>query len=149
RNLVEVWATARGLDLDAESMAKYATETFQDPKVVKATCRKAETAQRAVVERFGELVERAQKQQWTVAKAKAALHHRRRGADEVEEEGATPLFEHAGKGKTRLTVHLDRVRDPSRATEPARADLLELLHALVREIEAAGAAEQASADAGA
>jgi len=42
RNLVETWASARGLELDARTMTSYAAATFQDPKVVKETCRKAE-----------------------------------------------------------------------------------------------------------
>jgi ParB family chromosome partitioning protein len=52
RNLVEAWARDRGADLDTHAMAAYAAETFQDPDVVKATCRKAEEAQRKLVERF-------------------------------------------------------------------------------------------------
>jgi hypothetical protein len=66
RNLVGTWATARGLELNAESRTKYAAEAHQDPKVVKATCRKAEEYQRAVLERFKALVERAQKHDWAV-----------------------------------------------------------------------------------
>jgi hypothetical protein len=135
RNLVEAWATARGIELSAESMAKYAVETFQDPKVVKATCRKAEEAQRAVLERFAAVVERAQKQKWTVARAKTLLGESRPGRDVEPEVGRLPLFERAGKGQTRLTIHLDRVRDPALATPDACAELMTVLQALIREID--------------
>jgi len=131
-------------------MAKYAAETYQDPKVVKAACRKAEECQRAVLERFKALVERAQKHDWTVAKAKSALAGRSR-ANEVEEI-PSPLFDQAGKAKTRLTIYLDRVRDPGQATPLARAELVSLLQSVIREIEAvpgqaATAKTQASASA--
>jgi ParB family chromosome partitioning protein len=135
RDLVEAWATARGLELNAESMAKYAAESFQDPKVVKATCRKAEEAQQAVLERFAAVVERAQKQKWTVARAKTLLGERRSRAQTEPDLGLLPLFERTGKGKTRLTIYLDRVLDPARATEPSRSELLQLLHAIIREVE--------------
>src|SRR6266542_2910383 len=115
-------------------MAKYAAETYQDPKVVKAACRKAEECQRAVLERFKALVERAQKHDWTVAKAKTALAGRSRANE--DEEIPAPLFEQAGKAKTRLTVYLDRVRDPGQATPGARAELVALLQSVIREIEA-------------
>ena len=102
---------------------------------MKATCRKAEESQRAVLERFAALVERAQKQKWTVAKAKALLSDRRRGSDPEPEVRPLPLYELGGKGRARLTVHLDRVRDPATASDAARAELLDLLQALTREIE--------------
>jgi len=130
-------------------MAKYAAETYQDPKVVKAACRKAEECQRAVLERFKALVERAQKHDWTVAKTKAALAGRSRNEDE---EIPSPLFDQAGKAKTRLTIYLDRVRDPGQATPLARAELVSLLQSVIREIEAvpgqvAAASSQACASA--
>lgn len=134
RNLVESWARARGAELDAQGMARYAAETFQDPKVVKATCRKAEESQRVVTERFDAVVARAQKESWTVGKAKAELAGWRRNAGAGEGEKYLPCFEHGGKGKTRLTVHLDRLRDPSSATDPRRAELVRVLRSLLDEI---------------
>lgn len=135
RNLVEAWARARGADLDAQAMARYAAETFQDPKVVKATCRKAEESQRAILERFDAIVARAQKESWTVGRAKAELAGWRRKAGGGEGEKHLPCFEHGGKGKIRLTVHLDRVRDPA-ATPEAVAEVLQVLRQVLEEIEA-------------
>jgi hypothetical protein len=53
-------ARSQGLELDAQAMTRYAAETFQDPKVVKATCRKADETHRAIVERFDVAVVSAQ-----------------------------------------------------------------------------------------
>ena len=142
RNLVEAWTVARGMELNAESMTKYAAETFQDPKVVKATCRKAEDAQRAVLERFATVVERAQKERWTVARAKALLGEARPGGEVEPEVGRLPLFERTGRAQARLTVYLDRVRDRSQATPGAHAELLATLQSLVREIELALSTER-------
>jgi ParB family chromosome partitioning protein len=139
RNLVEAWVRARGKELDAQSMNRYAGETFQDPKVVKATCRKAEESQRAAVERFDAVVTRAQKEVWTVEKARAELAALRRKAG-GKPSIPVPCFEQGGKERTRLTVHLDRVRDPAVATPQALADLLGLLRDLTAEIEARRAA---------
>jgi ParB family chromosome partitioning protein len=134
RNLVAAWAAARGLDLDAQAMGKYAAETFQDPKVVKATCRKAEEFERAVVTRLEAVVERARTQKWTVAKAKAALGS---GAREERRGGGRKLlFERAGVGGARVTIHLERVHDPARARDPSLDELLELLRNLTRDVEA-------------
>jgi ParB family chromosome partitioning protein len=135
RNLVEAWAAARWMDLNAEAMAKYAAETFQDPKVVKATCRKAEEAQRAVLERFAAIVERAQKQKWTVARAKILLGEDSRAEGAEPEARLLPLFEQTGRRQTRFTIYLDRVRDPSRGTPEALAELKEALQALLREFD--------------
>jgi hypothetical protein len=136
RNLVEAWARARGTELDAHAMARYAAETYQDPKVVKVTCRKAEESQRAVLGRFDTIVARAQKERWTVGKAKSELGEQRRGAGCGKSATHLPCFEHAGKAKSRLTVHLDRVRDSAVATPEAIAELLEVLRKVVHEIEA-------------
>src|SRR5919198_1010553 len=76
-DLVEAWARSRGTELEAHAIAAYAAETFQDPRIVKSTCRKADDAQRALVERFAAVVERAQKEGWTVAKAREAFRERR------------------------------------------------------------------------
>ncbi|BDG08657.1 ParB/RepB/Spo0J family partition protein [Anaeromyxobacter paludicola] len=136
RNLVEAWARARELELDASAMARYAAETYQDPKVVRATCRKAEEAQKALIEHFEEVVTRAEKEGWSVARARAALADRRRKHTDGKGGGGTPCFERTGREKTRLVVHLDRVRDPAVATPEAVAELLTVLRGVVREIEA-------------
>lgn len=81
RNLVLAWAAARGHELDASSMAKYAAETFQDLKVVKATCQKAEQAGRKLVERFDAVVARAVREKWTVSRAKSRLRDRSRSVE--------------------------------------------------------------------
>jgi hypothetical protein len=117
-------------------MARYSAETFQDPKVVKATCRKAEESQRALLERFDAIVARAQKEGWTVARAKAELAERRRKSGAKR---ALPCFEQSGKGQNRITVHLDRVRDPAVATAESLEALLAVLRNLVREIESSRA----------
>ena len=57
------------VEVDARAMKRYAPETFQDLKVVKDTCRKAEESQRAVLARFDAVVERAQEEDWTVKKS--------------------------------------------------------------------------------
>ena len=134
RNLVEAWARSRGMELDAQAMAVYAADTFQDPKIVKATCRKADEAQQALLERFAAVVQRAQKEGWTVARARAALAERRRSGRGRSKRA--PCFEQGGPGKTRLTLHLDRIRDPARATPDALNALLDVLRGIVREIEA-------------
>jgi ParB/RepB/Spo0J family partition protein len=131
RNLVEVWARARGAELDARVMTRYASETFQDPNIVKATCRKAEDSQRAVLERFDAIVARALKESWTVRKAKVELAERRR---RVGGGKHLSCFERTGNGQSQITVHLDRVRDPAIATESVAA-LLTALREIVREIE--------------
>lgn len=136
RNLVEAWARARGLELDAAAMVRYAAETYQDPKVVKATCRKAEESQKALIEHFEEVVTRAEKEGWTVAKARAALADRRRKHTDGKGGEGTPCFERTGREKTRLIVHLDRARDPAVATPEAIAELLTVLRGVVSEIEA-------------
>ncbi len=147
RNLVEAWARARGMELDTQAITRYAAETFQDPKVVKATCRKAEDSQRAVLERFDVIVARAQKESWTVGKAKAELADRRRKSGVGKGAGRLPCFEQAGKGSTRLTIHLDRVRDPASATPEALTDLLSVLRGLVRELESVTPSAAAQSDA--
>ena len=78
RGLVAAWARARGLELSAHAMARYAAETFQDPRVVKATCRKAEDSERAMRAEFDAVVERAAKERWTVAKTKTEVAALRR-----------------------------------------------------------------------
>ena len=133
RNLVASWAVARGLELSADAMNKYAAETFQDPKVVKATCRKVEEFQRAAHERFKAVVERAQKQKWTVVKARAALAVKTESDGETEET-VRPLFEQTGKARPRLTIYLDRLRDPALATPHARAELVTTLQGLIPEL---------------
>ncbi len=135
RKVVEDWARSRGMDLDAQAMTRYAAETFQDPKVVKATCRKAEESQQAILGRFDAIVARAQKEGWTVGKAKAELGDRRRRASSERSEKLLPCFEQGGKDKARLTVHLDRVRDPTLVTPEELDGLLSVLRDLVREVE--------------
>jgi len=130
-NLVASWARSRGLALNLEAMSKYAAETFQDPKVVKATCRKAEELQSAVQERFKAVVDRAQKQKWTVARARAVLAGK---GGESEEEGRPVLFEYGGKARARLTVHLDRLRNRALGTREERADLVAVLLGIIGEI---------------
>lgn len=49
--------------------------------------------------------------------------------------GARTYFERGGKGNSRLTVHFDRVRDPTPGDPEARAELLGVLRSLVAEIE--------------
>jgi ParB family chromosome partitioning protein len=92
RNLVASWARARGLELGAQAMTRYAAETFQDPKVVKATCRKAEESERALLARYDDLVTRACNERWTVAETKAAVASLRRDAAQARlpAEGSTP-----------------------------------------------------------
>jgi len=137
RNLVEAWARSRGAELDAQTMAAYAAETFQDPKVVKVTCLKAEDAQRKLVDRFTAVVERAQKEGWTVARAREALRERRRTARAAR---MLPCLERAGKDNARVTVHLDRLRAAAGTSPDSIAEALSLLREIVCEIEAAGAA---------
>ncbi|GAO01307.1 putative chromosome-partitioning protein ParB [Anaeromyxobacter sp. PSR-1] len=137
RNLVEAWARSRGAELDAQAMAAFAAETFQDPKAVKATCLKAETAQGKLVDRFAAVVERAQKEGWTVAKAREAHRERRRTARAVRK---LPCLERAGKDNARVTVHLDRLRAAAGTSPESIAEALGVLRAIVGEIEAAGAA---------
>ena len=143
RNLVEAWARSRGAELDAQTMAAYAAETFQDPKVVKATCLKAEDAQRKLVDRFTTVVERAQKEGWTVAKAREALRGRRRTARPARK---LPCLERAGKDNARVTVHLDRLRAAAGTSPDSIAEALRVLREIVYEIEAAGAAGSATVE---
>jgi ParB family chromosome partitioning protein len=133
RNLVAAWAAARGLELDAQAMAKYAAETFQDPKIVKATCRKAEECEKAVAARFAAVVERARAQKWTVAKAKAALGPSAR--DRKHTDSRQLMFERTGKGGALLTIYLDRVRDPEARRPEACAELVTVLQSLLCELE--------------
>ncbi len=133
RNLLETWARARGAELDGQAMARYAAETFQDPKVVKATCRKAEASQRAVLERFDTIVAQAAKKGWTVERAKAELSSLRAKAG-ARKAKHLPCYEQARKG-SRLTVHLDRVRNPDLATPESLASLLGVLRDLTSEVE--------------
>jgi ParB family chromosome partitioning protein len=134
RNLVLAWAAARGLELDASSMAKYAAETFQDPKVVKATCQKAEQAGRKLVERFDAVVARAVREKWTVSRAKSRLRDRDRSS-ESGSPGPQPLFERAGKGSdARLVVHVGRLHDPETAAAPALSELFAVLDPLTRDV---------------
>lgn len=134
RNLVEAWARARGADLDAQAMTAYAAETFQDPKAVKETCRKAEDAQRALVARFEAVVQRAQKEAWTVARARTALSERRRSSRGRAKP--VPCFEQGGPRGTRLVVHLDRLRDPGAASESTRQELGRILRGVLQELDA-------------
>jgi hypothetical protein len=134
RSLVHAWAAARGLELDASAMAKYAAETFQDPKVVKATCKKAEQAGRKLVERFDAVVARAVGEKWTVSRAKSRLRGRERSA-EPSVPVPEPLFERAGKGsEARLVVHVGRLHDPDKAAAPALSELLAILDSLTRDV---------------
>jgi ParB family chromosome partitioning protein len=133
RRVIEAWARERGAELDGQAMARYATETFQDPKIVKATCRKAEASQRAVLERFDVLVARAIKECWTVEKAKSELTALR-AKEGARKAKHLPCYEQARKG-TRLTVHLDRVRNPDLATPESLANLLGVLRDLTSEVE--------------
>jgi len=144
RNLVEAWARSRGMALDGQAMAAYAAETFQATKIVKTTCRKADDAQQSLVERFGVFVERAQKEGWTVARARAALGERRRSSRGRPKP--VPCFEQDGPGGMRLVVHLDRLRDPSRSTESARQELGRILRSVLDELAAAPAAAGTTAD---
>jgi hypothetical protein len=112
-----------------------AAETFQDAKIVKATCRKAEQLQQAVLDRFSAIVDRAKKEKWTVAKARAALAERHRAGNGWSNSKPLPCFEQAGEGKTRLTIYLDRVRDPALGTPEALAGLLAVLRDIVSEID--------------
>jgi ParB family chromosome partitioning protein len=136
RNLVLAWAAARGLEPDAATMAKYAAETFQDPKVVKATCQKADQAGRKLVERFDAVVARAVREKWTVSKAKSRLRDRGRlEPDAAETPEPKPLFERAGKGSdARLVVHVGRLHDPNTAAAPALTELLAILDPLTRDV---------------
>jgi hypothetical protein len=133
RNLLETWARARGAELDGQAMARYAAETFQDPKVVKATCRKAEASQRAVLERFNAIVAQAAKEGWRVERAKAELTSLRAKAG-AHKATSLPCYEQARKG-TRLTDHLDRVRNPELATPESLASLAGVLRDLASEVE--------------
>jgi hypothetical protein len=134
RNLVLAWAAARGLELDASSMAKYAAETFQDPKVVKATCQKAEQVGRKLVERFDAVVARAAREKWTVSRAKSRLRDRDRSA-EPDAPAPQPLFERAGQGgDARVVVHVGRLHDPARAKDPSLPELFAILAPLTREV---------------
>lgn len=134
RNLVLAWAAARGLELDASSMANFAAETFQDPKVVKATCQKAEQAGRKLVERFDTVVARAVREKWTVSRAKSRLRDRSRSV-EPDTTHPQPLFERAGKGSdARLVVHVGRLHDPETAAAPAISELFAILDPLTRDV---------------
>jgi ParB family chromosome partitioning protein len=90
RNLVASWARARGLELGAQAMTRYAAETFQDPDIVKATCRKAEEWERTLLARFDDVVTRATKERWTVAKTKAEVAALRRDAADSRPPTASP-----------------------------------------------------------
>ncbi len=134
RNLVLAWAAARGLELDASSMVRYAAETFQDPKVVRATCQKAEQAGRKLVERFDAVVARAVREKWTVSRAKNRLRDRDRSA-EPDAPVPQPLFERTGKGSdARLVVHVGRLHDPDTAADPAISELFAILDPLTRDV---------------
>lgn len=54
-------------------------------------------------------------------------------------DGPRPLFEQTGRRQTRFTIFLDRVldrvRDPSRGTPEALAELKEALQALLHELD--------------
>jgi len=134
RNLVLAWAAARSLELDASAMAKYAAETFQDPKVVKATCQKAEQAGRKLVERFDAVVAHAVREKWTVSRAKSRLRDRVHSA-KADAPVPQPLFERAGKGSdARLVVHVGRLHDPDKAGAPALSELFAILDPLTRDV---------------
>jgi ParB family chromosome partitioning protein len=98
RNLVAAWARTRGLELGAQAMSRYASETFQDPNVVKETCRKAEESERALLARFDDVVTRATKERWTVAKTKAEVAALRRDAADARPATATPAQVERGGG---------------------------------------------------
>jgi ParB family chromosome partitioning protein len=136
RNLVLAWAAARGLELDSSAMARYAAVTFQDPKVVKATCQKAEQVGRKLVERFDAVVARGVRERWTVARAKSRLRDRERSA-EPSAPVPEPLFERAGQGgDARVVVHVGRLHDPAWAKDPSLPELLAILAPLAREVAA-------------
>ena len=90
RNLVASWARARGLEFGAQALTRYAAETFQDPKIVKATCRKADESERALLARFEDVVTRAVKERWTVAKTKAEVAALRREPADARPPAASP-----------------------------------------------------------
>jgi ParB family chromosome partitioning protein len=98
RNLVASWARARGLELGAQAMTRYAAETFQDPNIVKATCRKAEEWERALLARFDDVVTRATKERWTVAKTKAEVAALRRDAADARPPAASPTQDAVERG---------------------------------------------------
>ncbi|ACL64459.1 parB-like partition protein [Anaeromyxobacter dehalogenans 2CP-1] len=98
RNLVASWARARGLELGTQAMTRYAAETFQDPKIVKATCRKAEESERALLSRFDDVVTRAAKERWTVAKTKAEVAALRRDAADGRPPTASSRVERVEDG---------------------------------------------------
>ncbi len=98
RNLVASWARTRGLDLGAQAMTRSAAETFQDPRIVKATCRKAEESQRALLARFDDVVRRAAKERWTVAKTKAEVAALRRAAADARPRAPSPTQDGVEEG---------------------------------------------------
>jgi hypothetical protein len=83
-------------------------------------------------------VERAHKEGWTVARARATLGERR--SSSRGRAKPVPCFEQGGPGRTRLVVHLDRLRDPSTATDSARDELARILHSVLEELAGAAAA---------
>ena len=113
RNLVASWARARGLELGAQAMPRYAAETFQDPKIVRETCRKAEQSERALLARFDDVVARAAKERWTVAKTKAEVAATRRDAADTRPRTASPTRDAVERGEPYQVV---RKRQPARNT---------------------------------
>jgi ParB family transcriptional regulator, chromosome partitioning protein len=134
RELVARFATERGLEFGV-AISPFAEATAQDPKIVRATLKKADDAERSVAIKFSTVVDRAVKRQWTTQKARAALSGRS-GVGADAETGPEPLFEYGGKGtQERLTIHLDRVRSPDASPE-SLAELASKLRVLLSEIEA-------------
>lgn len=99
RNLVAAWARARGLELGAQAMSRYAAETFQDLKIVKETCRKAEESESALFAQFGDVVKRAAKERWTVAKTKTEVAALRQAAADARPATASPRQDAVERGE--------------------------------------------------
>jgi ParB/RepB/Spo0J family partition protein len=134
REAVKAWAGEKGLELNAEALNKYAAENWLDPKMVKATIKTAEKIERAAEEQFERVVKRAVEGGWTVKDARRLLGGSRGKAK--EEAGRLPLFERSeAKGRARLTIHLERLKDPEIATSAARGELARVLRSLLADLE--------------
>jgi hypothetical protein len=99
-------------------MTRYAAQTFQDPHIVKATCRKAEEWERALLARFDDVVTRATKERWTVAKTKAEVAALRRHAADARPPAASPTQDAVERGEAHQVA---REPQPGRDTKTENA----------------------------
>jgi ParB family chromosome partitioning protein len=142
RNRFREWARAQDLEVNADTVKKYAGEQFLDPKVVRETLRAADRIEREAEQAFQEVVGTAVRKGWTVQEARASLRIRKAAPGAREGAVLLPLFERSqGRGKERFVVHLDRLGDQELATPEARAELANALRALLAQVEAPPASD--------